>query len=172
MANQATRDGNDVWLDIGNGFHTVVDEADYWKISGRTWRALHTSRSRPDQFYVVTSGPKYLHRVIMDAPKGVYIDHIDGNPLNNRRANLRLCSNQENNAHRNGAYKTSKSGMRGVSHAHIPYTRKNTSGTEDYWVFRCHNVTCKACKYFPFTDDGLAEAKAFATAHYAAIPRL
>jgi len=37
-----------------------------------------------------------LHRFILDAPIGVQVDHKDGNPLNNTRENLRLCSQSQN----------------------------------------------------------------------------
>lgn len=37
-----------------------------------------------------------LHRFIMDCPKGKVIDHINHNPLDNRKCNLRICSQQEN----------------------------------------------------------------------------
>ena len=37
-----------------------------------------------------------MHRQILDAPQGVWVDHIDGDGLNNRRSNLRLCSATEN----------------------------------------------------------------------------
>jgi hypothetical protein len=37
-----------------------------------------------------------LHRAILQAPKGTDVDHRDGDPLNNRRANLRLATRAEN----------------------------------------------------------------------------
>lgn len=37
-----------------------------------------------------------LHRIIVRAPQGLEVDHIDGDGLNNLRANLRICNNIEN----------------------------------------------------------------------------
>ncbi len=37
-----------------------------------------------------------MHRLILNAPKGVQVDHEDGNGLNNKRRNIRLATNQEN----------------------------------------------------------------------------
>lgn len=41
-------------------------------------------------------GKLYLHRWIMDAPRGLVIDHIDNDPLNNTRENLRICYHRDN----------------------------------------------------------------------------
>jgi len=40
---------------------------------------------------------KRIHRIIMDCPDDKVIDHINQNKLDNRRANLRICSVGENN---------------------------------------------------------------------------
>ena len=38
----------------------------------------------------------YLHRFLLDAPDGVEVDHINGDPSDNTRRNLRLCTRQQN----------------------------------------------------------------------------
>ncbi len=38
----------------------------------------------------------YVHRYLLNAKKGDYVDHINGNPSDNRKVNLRITSNPEN----------------------------------------------------------------------------
>lgn len=54
-----------------------------------------------------------LHRFIMDAPDGVEVDHINHDRLDNRRANLRLCTHSQNGM--NGGIRQHSSQFRGVS---------------------------------------------------------
>ena len=56
---------------------------------------------------------KLLHRIIMDDPEDLIVDHINRNPLDNRRDNLRIVSIQENSMNLN-MRKTNKSGITGV----------------------------------------------------------
>ena len=54
-----------------------------------------------------------MHRVINMTPEGLQTDHINGDKLDNRVANLQSCTNAENCRKRHRAVK-SKSGYRGV----------------------------------------------------------
>lgn len=56
-----------------------------------------------------------LHRYILDPPSDIVIDHINHNPLDNRKSNLRLLTNAQNCQNKNGMNKNNVSGMRGVS---------------------------------------------------------
>lgn len=54
-----------------------------------------------------------MHREIMNAPDGVQVDHINGDSLDNRKINLRLCTNAENLRNR-GKQINNTSGYKGV----------------------------------------------------------
>ena len=56
---------------------------------------------------------KLLHRIIMREPEDLVVDHINGDPLDNRRENLRIVTQQENNMNLS-MRKTNKSGVSGV----------------------------------------------------------
>lgn len=55
----------------------------------------------------------YLHRLILNAPKDLEVDHINHDGLDNRRKNLRLVTSTENKQNL-PLYKTNKVGQLGV----------------------------------------------------------
>lgn len=74
----------------------LIDLDDVDKVKDIKW---HAENNRGKNFYVA-SNQKFknnrLHRLIMDCPDGLIVDHINGNPLDNRKCNLRICTNQQN----------------------------------------------------------------------------
>lgn len=78
------------------GTHTVLlDDADASVLRHNWYLSFHKD-GRPK--YVMANGKptKYLHREIMNPPEGYEVDHINGNKLDNRRENLRICKRREN----------------------------------------------------------------------------
>lgn len=55
----------------------------------------------------------YLHRIITECEQGLSVDHINRNPSDNRKENLRICSHMEN-MHNRKLNKNNKSGVAGV----------------------------------------------------------
>lgn len=55
-----------------------------------------------------------MHRLITGAPAGMQVDHVNGNGLDNRRENLRVCSPSENLLNQRRTSDRNKYGFRGV----------------------------------------------------------
>ncbi len=101
-----------VKCDDGETF--IIDAKDRAILNGVRWSvfAFGSERCR----YVARREDErtiLMHRQLLDAPKGLTVDHEDGNGLNDRRYNLRLCTYGQNrfNSHHP---KRSATGYRGV----------------------------------------------------------
>lgn len=93
----------------------LVDDEDYAELSQHRWYAQTTKGG----FYAArrdhNGAFKYLHRVIMNEPEGMVVDHINGNTLDNRRSNLRICTQSQNTKNRIGYRKATASGHKGIT---------------------------------------------------------
>lgn len=70
----------------------LVDREDEARVSAYKWSAPQGYVTNSRRGGSRTKGEHVsLHRMILDAPPGVQVDHINGDPLDNRRCNLRLC---------------------------------------------------------------------------------
>jgi|WetSurMetagenome_2_1015567.scaffolds.fasta_scaffold51455_5 hypothetical protein len=93
------------------GYEIQIDHDELWRLQEHSY-CVH---KRKTHFYIRRGGnpPYYLHREIMDTPKGMVCDHINGDTFDCRKKNLRNCTDFEN-------YKnypkpiTNKSGYKGV----------------------------------------------------------
>ncbi len=56
-----------------------------------------------------------MHRLVLDAPSSLNVDHINGNGLDNRRKNLRLANEVQSAANRRKTTKKTSSRYKGVS---------------------------------------------------------
>jgi hypothetical protein len=101
------------YIKLSRGASTIVDDEDYKEASKYTWCAqtAYGGKLYAARYARVGGKPKYqyLHRMIMQADVGQYVDHINGDTLDNRRQNLRICTNAQNGQnskkHRDGSSK-------------------------------------------------------------------
>lgn len=105
-------------IKLTQGQITSVDDEDYDYLMQWKWYAISYHRSyRAMRNSPIINGKKkniYMHRVIMKTPDHLHVDHIDHNPLNNQKSNLRNCTKHQNNM--NSGYHGSTSGFKGVSY--------------------------------------------------------
>lgn len=94
--------GDIAYIPLPGGLVAIIDAGDVsiaaqhnWAVQprGRTNYAI-ANKARPQR------GTWRLHRLIMQAPAGVDVDHINGDGLDNRRVNLRLATRSENSCNR------------------------------------------------------------------------
>lgn len=82
-------------------YTAYIDYADFDNVKEFSLSAHHI-KDKPDYMVYVMMSPesdgyKRLHRFLMKPPKDMVVDHINRNPLDNRRINLRVCTMEENN---------------------------------------------------------------------------
>lgn len=137
---------------MNNDYTIIGDRAEIYLPDGRValidatalgraqaWQGTWYADDRKHTSYVMigTRTPKpewkrttrYLHRVVMDAPAGLVVDHRNGDGLDNTSDNLRIVTQGQNLQNRKGAHPLNvSSGIRGVS---------RSKGTRLPWRARC-----------------------------------
>jgi hypothetical protein len=82
-------------IPLGAGLFAIVDAADYEWLSQYHWQAFGTSAGH--YAYHPGKGRRmFMHRLIMNPSPGKVVDHINGSRHDNRRCNLRECTQAEN----------------------------------------------------------------------------
>ena len=124
------------------GQSTKVDDDDYEKYNHLVWHLSDTG-------YAVrrNNGETFrLHRLIMNCPEGMVVDHLNGDTLDNRKCNLRICTVAENskNHHNTKGYCYDKNRGRWIAR----YRRKfyGRYDTEEE-AKRAYKLACSGVEY-------------------------
>ena len=106
-------------IPLNSGMVTIVDDEDFEFLN--QWKWTYSKHKRKSTGYALRGTKKsderkmfYMHREITKVSDGMYVDHINGNGLDNRKANLRICTSQQNKWNMK-IPKNNTSGFKGVS---------------------------------------------------------
>jgi len=107
------------YIKLTQGQKAIVDDEDYDWLSGYKWFALYYLSVKSFRAVRGTwDGKKkrtiLMHRIILNAPQGKQVDHINHDTLDNRKNNLRIVTSQQNHFNRRSDRNTS-SRYKGVS---------------------------------------------------------
>lgn len=105
-------------IPLTQGRYAIVDEEDYAEISKHKWYLSRggTGRTYAARTYRENGNRETvkMHNQIMKPPPGLYVDHKSGDSLDNRRANLRICTHAENQHNQRTWTKKKSSEFKGV----------------------------------------------------------
>ena len=139
---------------LTQGQRTLVDDEDYDFLNGFKWSAIWFHNVK--NYCAIRNSPQIggkrsvmlMARVIMQAQKNQQVDHRNHDTLDNRRENLRLCTNAENSMNRR-KHLDNSSGYKGVS-----WDKAN-----DRWVMQIYQ-NHRHLEFRRFTDP-IEAAKAY-----------
>jgi len=115
-------------------YHAMVDDEDYEKVMEAIGRGKWYAHIPSGSKHYALSGTRRIamHRVVTAAPPNMHVDHINGNPLDNRKQNLRVCTRAQNSQNKK-LRSDSASGFKGVyKRKGTKYTSKKTGETKYY----------------------------------------
>lgn len=110
IASLETRYPGAKFIPLTRGAYAIVDAAEYDALIGFTWQLAtngYATRNTSDR------RGAYMHRQILNPPAGMHVDHVNGDKLDNRRCNIRVCTQSENLRNQKLSVRNS-SGVKGV----------------------------------------------------------
>jgi hypothetical protein len=103
-------------ITLSDDIHVTIDDDDFDRVAKINWVPVLCGKKTKKVYVMGWCKEKkrnfYMHRLLTMANSGQLVDHINGNPLDNRKANLRICTPTENCG--NMRCNVGKSGFRGV----------------------------------------------------------
>ena len=138
-------------IPLSQGRFSIVDDEDYEMLLNLSkwifcagYAASLEKTNQPKPRYRFIS----MHRLIINAPQGYVVDHINGDKLDNRKENLRICTHSENLKNQ-GKRKANTSGYKGV----FWHTRMNK------WIAKLYSD--RKCIHLGYFDCRIEAAKAY-----------
>jgi len=136
-----------VEIPLSRGLVAIVDDHDAPFVNQWKWMALKAVRKYSEPvFYAVRfpyqkGGPRtciFMHRELLHAPPGMDVDHVNSNPLDNRRDNLRLATRTQNNANRRED--RNQYGFRGVAQMSGKYRARIQVHKKQIYTPNCYST--------------------------------
>jgi hypothetical protein len=103
-------------IPLSQGKFALVDDDDFEWLNQWKWRLDLKGGYAVRNVRMGKRIPRiYMHKLILNPPKGLFTDHINHDKLDNRRSNLRMCTTSQNGANRLKQTKVSSSKFKGVT---------------------------------------------------------
>lgn len=151
---------------LPSGEEVIVDEEDRERVSAFKWRFAGGGYAQRHVWIDGRKTSQYLHRFLLNPPKDRQVDHVNGNKLDNRKTNLRLCNAKQNQRNSVKSKAASSSRFKGVG--------RRSLGRGGGWIVK---ITTKKYRgaYVGVFQDEVEAARAYdrsALYHYGEFARI
>jgi hypothetical protein len=85
-------------IPLTQGKFALVDDEDFEWLNQYKWRLRNGYAGRDSSILLGPRRNILMHREVAGTPEGLFTDHANGNKLDNRRCNLRICNKSQNRA--------------------------------------------------------------------------
>ena len=145
-------------IPLTQGKYAIVDPEDFDRLNKHKWHisrskgtfyAVRTIRLKKDKKRIVIK----MHRQILQVPDDMFVDHVNHNALDNRKANLRPATRAQNSRNRR---KVRKTGF------HSKYKGLTWYKRQKRWAVRI--MVDRKSKFIGYFDNEIDAAKAYDTA--------
>jgi len=104
-------------IKLTRGQYAIVDPEDFERLNQYKWHCSHRGYAKRAVPHAPAKGRQRLvgmHQELCPVPEGMVVDHINRNPLDNRKANLRPATRRQNTWNRKLTRKTRKTRYTGI----------------------------------------------------------
>lgn len=99
-------------ISLTKGKVAMIDIEDFELVSQNKWHVSDGYAARAERIDYGKYKVVKMHRIVMNCPQGLEVDHLNGDKLDNRKSNLRICTHQQNTQNRK--IQTNSGGYKGV----------------------------------------------------------
>lgn len=128
-------------IQLTQGKVAIVDDEDFDRVSVRKWQIYPKGYAGATVKVFLGRQTVLMHRFIIDAGKDEQVDHVNGDKLDNRKENLRICTPTQNRA--NSKARSDGSGVKGV----------HLQKAGNYTASICHNREVQYLGTFDKIED-------------------
>ena len=98
-------------IKLTQGKYAIIDDEDFGRINKYKWHAVYQHGDWYAIRYVKKLNGKqvnqFMHRFILNTPEKLKTDHRNHNTLDNRKCNIRICTDAQNSMNRQPCQHTS-----------------------------------------------------------------